>query len=386
MNKFSQILSVIMLFSTSFNAKAQNWTLQNSNTIDDIVDVYFKDDAQGFFLTNTGKLYKTIDYGNNWNVIYQDSDFVDTLNPNYPTKNIELVITNDSIFCYSSNISNPTTIRLSASLLNTFFIKDSFNFKITNPQFWNNEIWTVEKVNQLISPEFLHEFSVSDNYIWATSESKIFKSDDLGITWQQYHFFTGFSSGPYQSYYNGTNNMIAITQYPTNIHSTTDEINWNFSAPLNGLYFYFVNSNNFLAYNFSLHTAKIYKTSDGGQSFTSENLVDIPTGLYSKNNNNESIFIYGKNGMLYKSTNGGGLLSTEYMEMEKIQIYPNPTNDIITIKTDHKIDSYSIYDITGKKIMQTAENTIDLRALTNGVYILTFELEGKTQTQKIILN
>jgi hypothetical protein len=135
-----------------------------------------------------------------------------------------------------------------------------------------------------------------------------------------------------------------------------------------------------------VNTAKIYKSSDKGQSFTSENLVDIPKGFYSKNNNNESIFIYGKNGMLYKSTNGGGLMSAEYMEMEKIQIYPNPTSDYITIKTDHKIDSYTIYDVTGKKIIQTAENTIDLSTFNNGVYILTFELDGKIQTKKIILN
>jgi hypothetical protein len=72
--------------------------------------------------------------------------------------------------------------------------------------------------------------------------------------------------------------------------------------------------------------------------------------------------------------------------MENIQIYPNPTSDFITIKTDHKIDSYTIYDVTGKKIMQTAENTIDLRSFTNGIYLLTFEFEGKTQTKKIILN
>lgn len=79
-------------------------------------------------------------------------------------------------------------------------------------------------------------------------------------------------------------------------------------------------------------------------------------------------------------------VSIEELASDDFNIYPNPTNDIITIKTDHKIDSYTIYDVTGKKIMQTAENTIDLRALTNGVYILTFELEGKTQTKKIILN
>ena len=79
-------------------------------------------------------------------------------------------------------------------------------------------------------------------------------------------------------------------------------------------------------------------------------------------------------------------LSVEDLISDDFNIYPNPTSDFITIKTDHKIDSYTIYDVTGKKIMQTAENTIDLRSFTNGIYLLTFEFEGKTQTKKIILN
>ncbi|MBP6091313.1 MAG: T9SS type A sorting domain-containing protein [Crocinitomicaceae bacterium] len=79
-------------------------------------------------------------------------------------------------------------------------------------------------------------------------------------------------------------------------------------------------------------------------------------------------------------------LSVEDLTSDDFNIYPNPTSDFITIKTDHKIDSYTIYDVTGKKIMQTAENTIDLRSFTNGIYLLTFEFEGKTKTKKIILN
>jgi photosystem II stability/assembly factor-like uncharacterized protein len=374
MKNFVQILFLLMLFISSFNAKAQNWTLVNSNTTNDIIDITFYDDSLGFFITNTGELFHSQDKGNNWILVYQDTSLISG----------QIAVTNDSIFLYASD-ANGILMKFKSLLSSFVFTKDTIDILPLRPVFWQNDIWDVNKVNQLISPEFVEEFSVSDNYIWATNESKIFKSDDLGITWQQYHFFTGFSSGPYQSYYNGTNNIIAITQYPTIFHSTTDGINWNFSAPQNGLYFYFVNSNNFLAYNL-VNTAKIYKSSDKGQSFTSENLVDIPKGFYSKNNNNESIFIYGKNGMLYKSTNGGGLMSAEYMEMEKIQIYPNPTSDYITIKTDHKIDSYTIYDVTGKKIIQTAENTIDLSTFTNGVYILTFELDGKTQTKKIILN
>ena len=371
------LFSLIILFSVAHNAKAQNWSLVNSNTMNDIIDISFKDDSIGFFLTNSGKLFYSQDSGNNWSLVHQDTSLISG----------QIAVTNDSIFWYALDI-NGTPMK-SKSLLSTFiFTKDTIDILPIRPIFWQNEIWDVHKVNQFISVE---EFAVSDNYIWATSESKIFKSDDIGNTWQEHHFFTGFSSGPYQSYYNGTNNMIAITQYPTNIHSTTDGNNWIQYATLpNALCFYFVNSNNFLAYNLFGLTSKIYKTSDGGQSFTSENLVDTPTGLYSKYNNNKTIFIYGKNGMLYKSTNSGGLLSTDVVTQKSdFKIYPNPAYEEINLKYPNtlKIESITLMDSQGKIVNKFQNNfeTLNIRGISSGNYMLLIRSKDGNSVQKFIV-
>lgn len=375
MNKL--ILTMATIFLT-FNLVAQNWTLQNSNTIDNIVDVYFKNEAQGYFLTNTGKLYKTTDYGNSWNMIYQDSDFVDTLYPDYPTKNLELVITNDSIFCYSSNISNPTTIRLSASLLNTVFIKDSFNFKITNPQFWNNEIWTVEKVNQMlgISDPF-DTYQINGDFISASNNVNIYFSSDFGNSWTSKQFTTPMlSSPPYQSFFNGNDSLITVTNYPTILRKSIDfGTNWNtMSNTLSGIYFYFLNYTNYLAYDQFGNRTKIYTSNNGGVSFNEESLINYINGIYTLNNFN-SIYVFGRNGMLYKSTNGGGLMSTEYLEKEKIHVYPNPCKDYININNEsnllmHKI---KIFDTMGNCVIEENQNfsKIDLSKLKSGTYYTT---------------
>ncbi len=292
--------------------RAQNWALVNTNTTDDIIDVYFKDNSLGFFLTNTGKIFHSHDSGDNWELIHQDTDLISG----------QLAITNDSIFWYASDL-NGTPMK-SQSLLSTFnFTKNTIGILPMRPIFWNNEIWDVLKVNQLLggsapSNFVVEEFAVSDNYIWATNSLIIYSSDDFGATWQEHQFMiSGLTSGPYQSYYNGTNNMVAVTQYPTIIHKTTDGINWTSTDQgLNGIYFYFIDHSRYLAYNFFGITSKIYSTSDGGQIFSEEDLTDIPSGIYSRNNNSDVIFLYGKNGMLYKSTNGGGL-SVNLSELKK---------------------------------------------------------------------
>lgn len=60
-----------------------------------------------------------------------------------------------------------------------------------------------------------------------------------------------------------------------------------------------------------------------------------------------------------------------------IALYPNPANNLlhITVTGDFKIDSYSIYDITGKELLQQAIAkssfiTVPIQNLANGIYLI----------------
>jgi hypothetical protein len=66
---------------------------------------------------------------------------------------------------------------------------------------------------------------------------------------------------------------------------------------------------------------------------------------------------------------------------ENIIIYPNPSQNTITISTDLLIDTVSIYDMNGKRIFSRkyskGNDTIEISSLSIGLYILQIETKNK---------
>jgi len=81
----------------------------------------------------------------------------------------------------------------------------------------------------------------------------------------------------------------------------------------------------------------------------------------------------------------GGFLSIKEEDIEQnINIYPNPTANFITIKTDNKSD-ITIYDNSGRVILSNNSNgtiTLDLTNLNSGVYYLKID----NTTKRFIIN
>jgi hypothetical protein len=101
-----------------------------------------------------------------------------------------------------------------------------------------------------------------------------------------------------------------------------------------------------------------------------------------------------------KLTNGfHPLLNTQALEIQDnsidlaVIIYPNPTNDLLNIYQNQNHDlKVSLFDISGKKIMQETlnfqDNKMDVSKLSQGVYIIYVQDKQtqKTNTYKIIKN
>ena len=82
-----------------------------------------------------------------------------------------------------------------------------------------------------------------------------------------------------------------------------------------------------------------------------------------------------------------GSLSTDEVSKSKTNIYPNPTKGEITIKTDKKIKSSTVVDLSGKLLLQTSSEKVDKSSFTKGIYLLKVEFaDGSTKTEKIIKN
>jgi hypothetical protein len=86
-----------------------------------------------------------------------------------------------------------------------------------------------------------------------------------------------------------------------------------------------------------------------------------------------------------------GLINVEDFIAENISVYPNPTNEMVWVSsnTSFPVDSYSIYDISGRKVMQNAfnasEKKVDVSSLDSGIYLLELISSEKRITKKIVV-
>ena len=88
-----------------------------------------------------------------------------------------------------------------------------------------------------------------------------------------------------------------------------------------------------------------------------------------------------------------GVLSSDNFEMNQIELYPNPSNDIFNLNLKNiEAKNIEIYDITGK-LIEKIENKlitqliqIDLSNASNGVYFVKISTENNTITKRIIKN
>ncbi|WP_187478085.1 T9SS type A sorting domain-containing protein [Amniculibacterium sp. G2-70] len=73
------------------------------------------------------------------------------------------------------------------------------------------------------------------------------------------------------------------------------------------------------------------------------------------------------------------------IENQLISVYPNPTTDILNIKTKDKLKSVSVFDMSGKKMDVKLNGTsVDVKALRSGAYMISVETNKESQSLKFI--
>lgn len=78
-------------------------------------------------------------------------------------------------------------------------------------------------------------------------------------------------------------------------------------------------------------------------------------------------------------------LSTDEVSKSKTNIYPNPTKGEINIKTDKKIKSSTVFDLSGKALLQSNSEKVNISSFAKGTYLLKVEFaDGSTKTEKVI--
>lgn len=78
---------------------------------------------------------------------------------------------------------------------------------------------------------------------------------------------------------------------------------------------------------------------------------------------------------------------TDVSKTQNVEIYPNPVNDILNIKTQGTVKLVEIFNTSGAKVKEEKSTTIDMKKLPTGIYMVKItDSEGKTNTKKIIKN
>ncbi|MFA5670701.1 MAG: T9SS type A sorting domain-containing protein [Balneolaceae bacterium] len=72
----------------------------------------------------------------------------------------------------------------------------------------------------------------------------------------------------------------------------------------------------------------------------------------------------------------------------KVNVYPNPTNNIVNIETDEQLSNYIIYDVSGRQIQSNlfaGSNQINLQNVTTGVYFIKVTtVQGSSATVRVV--
>ncbi|MCA8832462.1 CotH kinase family protein [Hymenobacter pini] len=73
----------------------------------------------------------------------------------------------------------------------------------------------------------------------------------------------------------------------------------------------------------------------------------------------------------------------------RLQLYPNPTTDVLTVETDG-LAELDIRDLNGRTVLHAAlparSNQVDVRQLAKGVYVATVKTGASVATRKLVVN
>ncbi|MGC6525746.1 MAG: T9SS type A sorting domain-containing protein, partial [Flavobacteriaceae bacterium] len=70
--------------------------------------------------------------------------------------------------------------------------------------------------------------------------------------------------------------------------------------------------------------------------------------------------------------------------------FPNPVNDVLTIKAQKEVDYITVYNMLGQVVKRQTPNTrdctVDLSAMQTGAYFVQVSIDNSVETIRILKN
>jgi photosystem II stability/assembly factor-like uncharacterized protein len=392
-------MTFLILAIAYYSATFAQWESISSPVSGSILDIKFINDSVGFCASNNGVL-KSTDYGDTWNIINSSPSATNLF---FINETIGYLTSGINKELYKS-IDSGNTWQLNYSFSNetpegVFFTSTNIGYLITSIYGPPGGSFIYKTTNGGASWEQTNSFPSIP-----TLQSIIFTDDNKG-------FIVGYSGQIIKTNNAGTN--WTISQIPntetlisvsfpdqmngfavgysnmsgSDVIKTIDGGNtWQnissggtFNNALRGVYFPTVNTGYAVGEN-----GRIIITNDAGNTWTSSN-SGVLDDLYSTFFVSNAGFAVGKAGKILKTR--VNVSSNDFTDLDKkLKVYPNPTNNQITIESELDIKEISITDFTGKTLKTIISNfhRINVSELPSGIYFIKIITDARTMTQKIV--
>jgi hypothetical protein len=201
----------------------------------------------------------------------------------------------------------------------------------------------------------------------------------------KFNFYSGSGTGTtsFQMYADGTDYFnLGFVAYDAvtkelSYYNSTSTVSNTLSTLVNNTWYSIS-----LYYNHTTGNTNVYVngTSYGPYSGTAGkdiDEIDIFSGV--------AAMVVGYDNLSFAAVNAVLATDEASVKNSNLKIYPNPTKDFVKVNTDKKITSISIYDLVGKKLIDSQEQTINIKNFASGVYVINIKYkDGSSESKKIV--
>lgn len=397
MKKKYILISLMFIATSSFS----QWTQLTSGTSSQLNSVFFTDVNTGYVVGSYGLILKTDDGGLSWSQQNSDSTIISLYSICFTDANTGYAVGGQGTILKTVNGGTNWIIQTIGSTCTLYSVCfTDFNngyavgsngviIKTTNAGInWTTYSFNAStNLNSVYFTDSNNGYAVGSSYcqLLQTQSAIIYSTNDGGINWSGNFpfmcsiaafnsvYFTNTNTG----YIVGGNNMQGVFN-TTNGFSFGLQSGW-LTYGLSSIFFTNIDTG-------YVAGSGIFKTINAGNTWEQQTSVGINSIFFTDANTGYAV---GSNGTILKTANGGGTLSVKENQLAEssINIFPNPTNNNLTIETSKKV-TIEILDLERQIIKRITadgnQSTIDISALAKGMYFIKVTTEKEIITKKFI--
>ncbi|WP_175623173.1 T9SS type A sorting domain-containing protein [Chryseobacterium schmidteae] len=262
----------------------------------------------------------------------------------------------------------------------------------------SSKVYGIDMVN--ISPTSVNYYTVPINYSSSSDGPLDIQRNKYGHIYMSFDYSNSYLAKIInQNVFNGANidihdlyldgkaagrNLPQLVQYNNNIGECVQDIPLTSSEPNNA--FVYRAANSIITTNYSIASNQNIEMKAGSYILLKPN-TDIKGKFSAKIEGCRigTLEKFSGNSKFDKPIRLSLDLRTPVITENKILISPNPTSDILNIKSDSKINNVSVVDMIGRNInVRLDGEKVDVKNLPSGTYIINIETKEGVSTQKFI--